>query len=90
VFLNWLLRRIFSPNKGKQQVGGKLINEELQYLHSSLNYYNNEIGEDEMGGAYTCSIHGRVKKCLHILVRKHEGRRDNVTDLYIDGRIIFK
>jgi hypothetical protein len=73
---NRLLRRMFTPNKEKATVGWrKLLNEEVHNLHSSLKYENDQIKKDEMDGAYTRVMHGRAKKCIHILVRKPEGKR---------------
>jgi hypothetical protein len=68
VFENRVLRRIFGPKRN--EVTGdwrKWYNEELHNLYSSPNNnQNDQVREDEMGGA--CSTNGAKKNAYRILM----------------------
>jgi hypothetical protein len=76
VFENRVLRRIFGP-KRDEATGEwrRLHNEERNDFYSSRNiiWGNNEIENNEMGGAY--STYAESRAAYSILVSRPEGRR---------------
>jgi len=65
VFENRALRRIFGPEREKVGGAWRRLHNELHNLYVSP---NDQIKEDEMGGA--CSTHGKNEKCIQYFGRK--------------------
>jgi hypothetical protein len=74
VFENRVLRRLFGP-KRDEVMGGwrKLQKDEICIVLFTKYKYNDQITEDEIGGA--CSINGENRKAHRLLVGKPEGKR---------------
>jgi hypothetical protein len=63
VFVNRLLRMIFGPET--DDVTGvwiRLLNEEVNDMHCSPCYLNDEVKKNEMDGA--CSVHEGEERCI--------------------------